>query len=200
MSMQKLHKNALSLLYPPVSYDIKGDEFLKQCEVDGNVFDTLQRYGLDILNVIQPQTSDSMLVDWERVYNLSRKNLLNTQRIQNVIAQINAVGGLSIPYLTRVLISKGYQNPKIIEPSPFRAGVSHAGETIWTEEVVWLFVVEINKTERQIHFRAGSSVSGEPLLTSIDNSDLKRLLEDLKPAHTRAVIRYREDANERIIY
>lgn len=36
------HKSILAQLYPPVAYQVNGENFLMQCEVDGNAFDRLQ--------------------------------------------------------------------------------------------------------------------------------------------------------------
>lgn len=46
------HANALKQLYPPVSYNINGEHFIAQCEVDGNTFDRLQQSAEEVLAAI----------------------------------------------------------------------------------------------------------------------------------------------------
>ncbi|HDR1420576.1 TPA: DUF2313 domain-containing protein, partial [Pasteurella multocida] len=82
------HKHALSTLYPPVSYNVNGKQFLIQCEVDGNVFDRVQQSAVDMLNAIEPATSGQMLADWERVCGIKTDLSKNYQeRVKRVIIQ-----------------------------------------------------------------------------------------------------------------
>ena len=61
------HANVLKQLYPPVSYNINGEHFIAQCEVDGSAFDRLQQSAEEVLASIEPATSNQMLSDWERI-------------------------------------------------------------------------------------------------------------------------------------
>ncbi len=65
--MQTDHKKVLSKLYPPVSYDVNGERFLAQCVVDGTAFDRLAKSAVDLLQIIEPATSNTMLSDWEHL-------------------------------------------------------------------------------------------------------------------------------------
>ncbi len=94
------YKHALAQLYPPVSYNINGKQFLAQCEVDGKVFQRLEQRATEVLNVINPETSGQMLADWERICGIKTDTQKTyTERVKRVILQLNAIGGLSIPIL-----------------------------------------------------------------------------------------------------
>ncbi|THA20644.1 DUF2313 domain-containing protein, partial [Histophilus somni] len=81
-------------------------------------FDRLQDSAEQIANVINPITSGQMLIDWERVLGITNVDKPYQQRVLTVIAKINEIGGLSIPYFTQLAQFAGY-HIKIVEPQPF---------------------------------------------------------------------------------
>ncbi len=177
------HADILRRLYPPVSYDVNGERFIAQCEVDGRCFDRLQASAEKMLSIITPTSSKDMLVDWERVLGLTPQNGTYQQRVLSVIAKINESGGLSIPYFTELAKAAGYQI-KIVEPQPFRAGVNRCGDSLELEDVVFTWRVKIAGNSQQIlFFRAGLNTAGERL-SSYRDGLIESILQDLKPAHT----------------
>ncbi|MGC6405194.1 YmfQ family protein [Bisgaard Taxon 45] len=191
------HKHALSTLYPPVSYNVNGKQFLIQCEVDGNVFDRVQQSAVDMLNTIEPATSGQMLVDWERVCGIKTDLSKNYQeRVKRVIIQLNAIGGLSIPYFKKLAESIGYQI-EIKEFSPLQNDLPNLGDVdIFQNEpresliFMWRVTV-INGDDNIVYFRAGTSVAGDHLV-SFGDPIIEEFFRDLKPAHTYCYFAYQE--------
>ncbi|THA12026.1 YmfQ family protein [Rodentibacter pneumotropicus] len=168
--MQIEHKKVLSRLYPPVSYNINGERFLAQCEVDGNAFDHIQRSAVDLLQVIEPATSNTMLADWERLCGIKTDFNKNYQeRVKRVIAQLNAVGGLSIPYFKRIAESIGYQI-EIKEFSPLANDLPNPGDLVQfreeaQENLIFMWRVDVlNGDDNIVYFRAGQSFAGDHLV------------------------------------
>lgn len=182
--MQINHKQVLSKLYPPISYDINGEHFLAQCEVDGNAFNRLQQKADDMLNVVEPITSNSMLADWERLCNLeNNKSLPYITRVQNVVKQLNTLGGLSITYFVNLAKTLGYKI-NITELIPFRAGFSHASDEVLAEDSIFCWQVDIHANSQAVaYFYAGASLAGERL-SEYHDSVIEAFFNDLKPAHT----------------
>ncbi|MCL7770281.1 YmfQ family protein, partial [Pasteurella multocida] len=182
---------------PPISYNVNGKQFLIQCEVDGNVFDRVQQSAVDMLNAIEPATSGQMLADWERVCGIKTDLLKNYQeRVKRVIIQLNAIGGLSIPYFKKLAESIGYQI-EIKEFSPLQNDLPNLGDVnIFQSEpresliFMWRVTV-INGDDNIIYFRAGSSVAGDHLVTFGDPI-IEEFFRDLKPAHTYCYFAYQE--------
>lgn len=177
------HADLLKQLYPPVSYDINGEHFVAQCEIDGTCFDDIQNSAARILDVISPTTAGQMLTDWERVLGLTADNKIYQQRVLTALAKINEMGGLSIPYFIELAQAAGYQIT-IIEPQPFRAGVNRCGDVLEIEDVIYSWRVRVFSNTQQISFfRAGLSVSGDKLSAYSDNL-IESIFNDLKPAHS----------------
>lgn len=185
------HAKLLTGLYPPVSYDINAERFTSQCVVDGACFDRLQDSAEQIANVINPITSGQMLIDWERVLGITNVDKPYQQRVLTVIAKINEIGGLSIPYFTQLAQFAGY-HIKIVEPQPFRAGINRCGDCLEAEEVIYSWRVRVFSNAQQvILFRAGMNTAGDKL-NSYSDSLIETLFEELKPAHTYVSFEYGE--------
>ncbi|OOF59283.1 YmfQ family protein [Rodentibacter myodis] len=193
--MQIEHKKVLSRLYPPVSYNINGERFLAQCEIDGNAFDRVQQSAVEMLNVIEPTMSNTMLADWERLCGIKTDLSKNYQaRVKRVIAQLNAVGGLSIPYFKRIAESIGYQID-IKEFSPFANDLPNPGDLEQfrdeaQENLIFMWRVDVlNGDDNIVYFRAGQSFAGDHLV-EFGDPIIEEFFKDLKPAHTYCYFAY----------
>ncbi|CVQ13596.1 YmfQ family protein [Haemophilus influenzae] len=193
--MQTDHKKVLAKLYPPISYDVNGERFLAQCEVDGNAFDRLQKSAVDLLQIIEPATSDTMLSDWERLCGIKTDYSNNYQaRVKRVIAKLNAIGGLSIPYFKRIAESIGYRI-EIKEFSPLANDLPTTGDLAQfrneaRDNLIFMWRVSVlNGDDNIVYFRAGSSFAGNHLV-EFGDPIIEEFFRDLKPAHTYCYFAY----------
>ena len=178
-------------LLPPVSYARNGAKQQQQAQIDAHVSDDVQSSAARVLDAMQPETAGEMLASWERVLYLSGQGKSYSQRLSAVLHKINALGGLSIPYFTQLAKSAGY-NIKIDEPQPFRVGVNRAGDRLATEDIMFVWVVNVQSSSQIVwRFRAGMSTAGERLSTFSD-SVIESIFQDLKPAHTAVRFTYQE--------
>lgn len=193
--MQTDHKKILAKLYPPISYDVNGERFLAQCEVDGNAFDRLQKSAVDLLQIIEPATSNTMLSDWERLCGIKIDYTNNYQaRVKRVIAKLNAIGGLSIPYFKRIAESIGYRI-EIKEFSPLANDLPTTGDLVQfrneaRDNLIFMWRVSVlNGDDNIVYFRAGSSFAGNHLV-EFGDPIIEEFFRDLKPAHTYCYFAY----------
>ncbi len=189
------HKQVLSKLYPPISYNINGEHFLAQCEVDGNAFNLLQQKANDMLNVVEPITSNSMLADWERLCGIKTDFGKSYQeRVKRVTAQLNAIGGLSIPYFMKIAESIGYKI-EIKEFSPLANDLPTTGDLAQfrneaRDNLIFMWRVSVlNGDDNIVYFRAGSSFAGNHLV-EFGDPIIEEFFRDLKPAHTYCYFAY----------
>ena len=193
--MQTDHKKVLAKLYPPISYDVNGERFLAQCEVDGNAFDRLQKSAVDLLQIIEPATSNTMLSDWERLCGIKTDYTNNYQaRVKRVIAKLNAIGGLSIPYFKRIAESIGYRI-EIKEFSSLANDLPTTGDLAQfrneaRDNLIFMWRVSVlNGDDNIVYFRAGSSFAGNHLV-EFGDPIIEEFFRDLKPAHTYCYFAY----------
>lgn len=188
------HADTLKRLYPPVAYDVNGEQFVAQCEVDGACFDRLQQSAEKILNAITPDTSHEMLADWERVCGITTNlSVAYSTRVKKVILTLNAIGGLSIPYFIRLAESIGY-TIEIKEFSHLQNDLPNAGDipiqNSPQEHLGYMWRVTVTNGDDNItRFRAGQSCAGERL-TDFGDPILEEFFKDLKPAHTYCYFAY----------
>lgn len=189
------YKSTLAQLYPPVSYNLNGEHFLAQCEIDGNAFERLQESALNVLNAIEPETAKVMLSDWERVCGIQTDlSKPYANRVKRVIVQLNAIGGLSIPYFKRLAESIGYQI-EIKEFSHLANDLPNAGDipiqNSPREQLGYMWrVTVINGDDNITRFRAGQTCAGERL-TDFGDRIIEEFFKDLKPAHTYCYFAYK---------
>lgn len=193
--MQTDHKKVLAKLYPPISYDVNGERFLAQCEVDGNAFDRLQKSAVDLLQIIEPATSNTMLSDWERLCGIKTDYTNNYQaRVKRVIAKLNAIGGLSIPYFKRIAESIGYRI-EIKEFSPLANDLPTTGDLAQfrneaRDNLIFMWRVSVlNGDDNIVYFCAGGSFAGNHLV-EFGDPIIEEFFRDLKPAHTYCYFAY----------
>lgn len=198
--MVRDYKQALAKLYPPVSYNINGERFLVQCEVDGNAFERLEQRAIDVLNVITPETSGQMLADWERVCGIQPDLTLTLeQRTNKVILVLNAMGGLSLPYFINIAESIGYQID-IKEFSPAESDLPHhlVAQQFdhHIDDLIFMWrVTVLNGNANITHFYAGESLAGDRL-TDFGDPIIEEFIQDLKPAHTYCYFAYPIESTE----
>lgn len=189
------HADILRRLYPPVSYDVNGERFIAQCEVDGRCFNRLQVSAEEMLAVIEPATSRTMLADWERVCGIVTDLTKSySDRVKRVIIQLNALGGLSIPYFIQLAESIGYRI-EIKEFSLLANDLPNAGDipiqNSPTEVLGYMWRVDVKNADDNItRFRAGQSSAGDRL-TDFGDQILEDFFKDLKPAHTYCYFAYK---------
>lgn len=189
------YQATLARLYPPVSYNLNGEQFLAQCEVDAKQFERLEESALSVLHGMDPETARVMLSDWERICGITPDlTKLYAARVNRVIVQLNAIGGLSIPYFKRLAESVGYQI-QIKEFSPQQNDLPNAGDipiqNSPREHLGYMWrVTVLNGDYRITRFRAGISLAGERL-TDFGDPIIEEFFRDLKPAHTYCYFAYR---------
>lgn len=183
----------LSLLLPLDSYQTNRPRISAELTAEGHTFNAIETSSLRTLGGITPFYADKLLGDWERVLGLVvSPDSSYQQRQQRVLAKLSETGGLSIPYFTRLAANLGYEIT-IDEPQPFRAGINRAGQRLYVDDIPWVWVVNVKNSNTMIyHFRAGSSASGEGLM-SFSEQRIESLFNDLKPAHTFCYFTYEED-------
>lgn len=177
------YSDTLLRLLPPVSYNRTAAGIRSAAKIDGNCLDGVQSSASRILGVINPRTSGNYILRWEQVLGLSGIGLNAQQRINAVLAKLNEIGGLSIPYFKQLAASIGY-SITITEPQPFRAGVNRAGDMLAREDIMWAWWVNVNNANSQAaYFRAGISAAGDRL-TDYGDAIIETMFRDLKPAFT----------------
>lgn len=177
------YRETLLGLLPPVSYNRTAPRIRAQAEIDGLGLDEIRFSASTVADAIHPVTAGDMLPDWERVLGLVSDSKTRQERILAVIAKFNETGGLSIPYFVRLARAAGYQI-EISEPQPFRAGVNRVGDRIGSEDLIYIWRVNIKNGNNHIYqFRAGVSAAGERL-SGYGDAFIERVVQDLKPAHT----------------
>lgn len=189
------HAGLLARLLPPVSYDPNGRHLVASLTAEGRVLDAAGASARRAAGGVTPFFAESLLPDWERVCGLTPPaDAPYQQRLQAVQAKLAETGGLSIPYFTRLAAGLGYRIT-IDEPEPFRAGISRAGDVLWTPDILWVWRVRVRGADgvRIYPFRAGVSVASERL-TAFSDPVIEAVLRDLKPAHTFVYFAYEETA------
>lgn len=177
------YKETLLGLLPPVSYARNGEKQQQQAQIDGAVLDDIQTQAQNLAHAITPQHSGSLITAWERVLGLDGTGKSYAQRVSAAVAQINATGGLSVPYFISLAENAGY-TITIDEPQPFRAGINRAGDRLAPEDIIYTWRVNVVGNSQTIwRFRAGGSTAGERLSTYSD-AVIEHIIQDLKPAHT----------------
>ena len=136
-------------------------------------------------------TTNQLLPNWERVLGLpddcSELGESTTIRRLNVLAKLATRGGQSPQYFIDVAAALGY-TIAITEFDVFRAGVSSAGDPVYSEE--WEYAWQVNAPETTVvYFAASTSVAGDPL-ADWGNDRLECVITNLKPAHTHVLFAY----------
>lgn len=185
------HRDLLAVMRPPVSYE--NGENPAEINAEAAVFDQFSGAAAGIKESPFPAADNEYLYRWEELLGLRPSETATTQqRTDAILAKLNAMGGLSIAYFQKIAEAAGYA-VDIWEEDQFRAGTSHAGEELNTEDAIWRWVVEISNGNVSAYiFRAGAGRSGDRLSVYTDPI-IETMFEELKPAWTLCRFEYQEE-------
>ncbi|HCG2926685.1 TPA: DUF2313 domain-containing protein [Escherichia coli] len=185
-------RDLLASLLPPLAYSPNQLLLNAELEAEGKVFDTTGLLARQVLSGISPLFSSNLLADWERVLGLTPVEGSPVQpRQQRILGKLAETGGLSIPYFIRLAKGLGY-TITIEEPRAFRAGVSRAGERLWAQDSLWIWIVNVKNSQTEsFYFRAGISTAGDRV-SSFGTPIIEEIFRDLKPAHTQCYFAYQD--------
>ncbi|MDH5298116.1 MAG: YmfQ family protein [Desulfobulbaceae bacterium] len=160
-----------------------GGVFDDDVAVESAHLDSAEANGDALLLEMYPDTTASLLPDWERVLALTPGDDEPLQsRRAKVVRKLRERGGLSIPYWLRLAESLGYE-VEIVEPTPSMANWLCADDELFDEVVDYQWGLVI-KNQPVYEFCAGESCAGEPLLWFESQTYLEELFTRLKPGHT----------------
>ncbi len=147
-----------------------------------------------VLKEFFAQSARELLSEWEVEYGLPDEcttlGVTYEERIENLLRKIRTIGGQSIEYLIGVAAALGIEIA-IGEFKPFRAGMSRAGDRLYSREWRFVFRVIIPST-RMYWFRAGRNSAGDPLRYWRRNEILECIINKLKPSHSFVIYAYVE--------
>lgn len=187
------HRQLLARLLPPRSYDVHGVALAAELSAEGETLDRAQQSAGRVLDSVTPFDAVDTLPDWERVCGLTAAEGANRQqRLEAVLAKLQELGGLSIPYFKRLAARLGYQI-EITEFEPFYLDYSRLDQDILYEpDVTWVWQVHVKGGHvRAFPFLLDMS-SVDELLLSFSDVVIESYMIDLKPAHTVVVFDYQE--------
>lgn len=160
----------LRSLLPPVAYDPTGKVIGAVVDAEAKALDAALTRAAAIGDAMHPATAGDAIADWERVLSLKPlPDASQPERVQAVLSKLGELGGLSIPYFTRLAAAAGY-DITIIEPKPFRCGHSVCNDPLYLDDVLFVWQVRINARP------PGGDVAADAALEITFN--------ELKPAHT----------------
>lgn len=146
----------------------------------------------DLIEEAYPNTTNELLIDWERVAGLpddcTEGGGTIEERRRQLVQKLTTGGGQSAAFFEEIGAQLGF-DITVSDIKPFKAGISKAGDAL-TNDPIWTFwfLVQgpptINTT-----FKAGVNTVGEPLVI-IGNETLECTIKKLKPAHTNAYFIY----------
>lgn len=179
------HADTLKLLFPVELTGVFDDDIA----LEGKQFDESQASAESLLKEMFPATAYYLLPDWERVCGLipGSDDTLQSRR-DAVIRKLRESGGLSRTYFINLAVSMGW-TITIEELLPFMCGWGRCGDNLYTEDVKWIWRVNISGYSTY-NFRSGISTAGERLTWWQPNSKLEEIFNDLKPAHTYVIFNY----------
>lgn len=189
------HRQLLARLLPPRSYEPLGPGINAELAAEGESLDRAQQHASAFLESVTPFGAIDTLPDWERVCGLTPLNgATRQQRLEAVLAKLQELGGLSIPYFTRLAGRLGYEI-EITEFEPFYLDYSHLDRDIlYLDDVVWIWQVSVKSgLVRSLPFILDSSSVDESLLAFAD-AIIEAYFRDLKPAHTYVTFEYLEQS------
>lgn len=187
------HRQLLARLLPPRSYDFQGVVLAAELGSEGDALDRVQQSAGRVLDSMTPFGAVDTLPDWERVCGLTPADGANRQqRLDAVLAKLQELGGLSIPYFKSLAKRLGYQI-EITEFEPFYLDYSRLDRDIlYDAAVMWIWQVSVKGGQvRAFPFYLDASSVDEALL-SFSDAVIEEYFRDLKPAHTYVVFDYQE--------
>lgn len=169
------HADLIAHLLPPVAYDPAAQRLAAEIGTEGLALDSAQASAQGIAAGIFPFFAGELLADWERVCGLVASGS-EAERVTAVLAKLFDLGRLSIPYFISLAERMGYAI-RIVEPQPFRAGTSRAGEPLLPEDSIWAWWVYVDLGR--------SYLPADAVIGTVFN--------DMKPAHSACAVIYVTD-------
>ncbi len=186
--MTRDYQQKLLNLLPPVAYDVAAEAVKREMAFDAAALTTVDRQSQRVTDALHPATAGALLLDYERVYGLDYRGKTVQQRTADVLAKINATGGLSRRYFIELAAAHGVEI-SIEEPRVFRAGSNGVGDSLWDEDSKYLWIVNVLSGDINArYFQAGAGAAGDTL-SYFNEGSVLTLFERLKPAHSRCIFR-----------
>lgn len=187
------HRQLLARLLPARSYDSQGTMLAGELSAEGDTLDRGQQSAARALDSVTPFGAVDTLPDWERVCGLTPTAGMNRQqRLEAVLAKLQELGGLSIPYFKGLARRLGY-HIDIVEFEPFYLDYSQVDrDALYEADVIWVWQAVIKGGQvRVLPFYLDMSAVDEALL-SFSDAVIEGYFQDLKPAHTFVLFHYQE--------
>lgn len=147
------------------------------------MFDAVLASANQALAAITP-FSGVMLTDWERVLGVTPTSDESTaQRIDAVVAKLAQVGGLSMRYFT-ALASQLCYTITITEFDYAQAGVSHCGDTLYVEDILWCWQVNVMSSATVTYQAQAGVASLGDYIAAYSDPVIETIINSLKPAWT----------------
>ena len=170
------HSEVLKLLFP--LKDI-GGTFVQDIGIEGDHLDALKTSADALLLELFPDTTTTLIADWERVYGIIPPDgaTLADRRLA-VVQKKRLRRKLNRAYFVALAATVGY-TITIEEMPPNAADYGGAWDTLY----IWRVHVPIGAKDIT-YFTAGDSSAGDLLADWTDEDTLETLFNALKPAHT----------------
>lgn len=184
------HAELLYRLLPPECYAPDDPALSAQLAADGNALDAAQANADRLLAAVTPYGAGELISDWERVVGVTpAAGAVQQQRIDAVVAKIQQMGGLSIPYFTQLAQSLGY-TITIVEPQYPQAGVSRAGDPMWISDIIWVWQVQVQGAASIVYQAYAGTAQAGDAITSFGDPVIETIFNALKPAFTYVYFSY----------
>ena len=110
---------------------------------------------------------------------------------QSQPAVLPSVAKAKRPVAVRRMAAAAGYTITINEPQPFHTGVNRAGDRLASEDIMWVWWVDVAAQSQTVwRFRAGSGTAGSRL-SQYSDAVIESLFNRLKPAHTAIRFTYR---------
>lgn len=187
------HRSLLGQLLPPRSYDPHGSTLSAELAGEGAALDGAQLLARLALDSVTPFDAVDTLQDWERVCGLvPPAESTRQQRVEAVVAKLQELGGLSIPYFKGLAKRLGY-DIEIFEFEPFYLDYSRLDrDALYGADVIWVWRVSIKGGHVRSYAFCLDTSSVDERLLSLSDAVIEGYFRDLKPAHTFVVFDYSE--------
>jgi uncharacterized protein YmfQ (DUF2313 family) len=184
------HAELLYQLLPPECYAPDDPSLTAQLAVEGNALDAALANADRALAAVTPFGAGETIPDWERVAGVTpAAGATLQQRIDAVIAKLQQMGSLSIPYFTQLAESLGY-TITIDEPQYPQCGIARAGDLLYVTDIIWVWEVQVSGSAIVAYQAyAGMASAGDPI-TSFSDPLLEQVFNNLKPAFTYVYFSY----------
>lgn len=181
----------LKSLYPPVSYDTNAPVLSALIAADASVLDDALTVVSKLLFEIFPDTCQTSLSDWERVYGLpdTCMTAVNNDGVRRamLVAKINDKGGIrNEDYVERLKIVLGID----VTVTEFNAAqcTDPCDVPVFSED--WRYVWQVNVAQGLDVWHASCTDNCASPLDFYDNDALMCILKSHAPAGTLPIVEY----------